>query len=114
MATASGDVFGAIATPVRREILAMLAQRELPVSTLAGSFDMTLSAVSQHLGVLRDAGLVNVRKDGKQRYYRLEPGPLETVSDWVDKYKPFWTEKLVALGEYLDKPNLDNSFGENK
>lgn len=107
MGTVGGDVFGAIATPVRREMLAMLAQRELPVTALAGAFDMTLSAVSQHLGVLRAAGLVQVRKDGKRRLYRLDPGPLETVSDWLEGYRPFWSEKLAALGEYLDDSTED-------
>jgi DNA-binding transcriptional ArsR family regulator len=102
------DVFSAISTPVRREILALLGSQELPVMTLAESFDMSLSAVSQHLSVLRDAGLVNVRKDGKQRLYRLEPAPLRAVSDWVNKYGPFWPEKLTALGEYLDETSKEN------
>jgi DNA-binding transcriptional ArsR family regulator len=104
----TGDVFAAISTPVRREILALLAASELPVTTLAESFDMTLSAVSQHLGVLRDAGLVNVRKDGKQRLYRLDPAPLRTVAEWVDQYGPMWTEKLTKLGEYLDETSKEN------
>ena len=107
-------MFGAIAAPVRREMLAMLARQELPVTALAGSFDMTLSAVSQHLGILRDAGLVRVRKDGKQRLYRLEPGPLETVADWLDKYGQFWPEKLVALGEFLDESALNESSEDKK
>ena len=64
--------------------------------------------------MLRDAGLVQVRKDGKQRMYRLEPGPLETVADWLDKYRPFWSEKLVALGEFLDESTLDEIIGETK
>ncbi len=104
----TGDVFAAISAPVRREMLALLATQELPVMTLAQSFDMTLSAVSQHLGVLRDAGLVNVRKDGKQRLYRLEPEPLRAVAEWVDRYGPFWTGRLTALGEYLDETSKEN------
>ena len=96
-------MFAAISTPVRREILARLAARELPVMALAECFDMTLSAVSKHLGVLRNAGLVNVRKDGKQRLYRLEPAPLRAVSEWANQYGRLWPEKLTALGEYLDE-----------
>jgi DNA-binding transcriptional ArsR family regulator len=99
----SGDVFAAIAAPARREMMQMLSIREMPVSELAESFEMTLSAVSQHLGVLRNAGLVSIRRDGKQRYYRLDPAPLRNVAEWVDRYEPFWKEKLAALGDYLEE-----------
>lgn len=97
------DVFSAISAPTRRAILARLAEREMPVQELAGSFDMTLSAVSQHLAVLREAGLVEIRREGKQRFYRLNPQPLRTVADWVRRYEPFWNRKLEALGEYLEE-----------
>lgn len=95
------DVFSAISAPTRRAILSRLAQREMPMLELAESFDMTLSAVSQHLGVLRGAGLVSIRKAGKQRIYRLNAEPLKEVSAWVQTYEKFWTDKLAALGEYL-------------
>jgi len=97
------EVFAAIAAPHRRAMLQMLAKRETPVMELAESFDMTLSAVSQHLTVLRQAGLVTIRRDGKQRFYRLNPQPLRAVSDWLSFYEPFWTDKLGQLGQYLDE-----------
>jgi len=84
-------------------MLQMLAQRETPVMEIADSFDMTLSAVSQHLTVLRQAGLVTIRKDGRQRLYKLNPQPLQAVSDWLSFYEPFWTDKLANLGQYLDE-----------
>jgi DNA-binding transcriptional ArsR family regulator len=99
----ASDVFGAISAPSRREMLRMLAGRETPVTVIAESFDMTLSAVSQHLTVLRHAGLVTLRKDGRQRLYRLNPQPLREVSDWLRFYEPFWNDKLGSLGEYLDE-----------
>lgn len=86
-------------------MLARLAQREMPVMELAESFDMTLSAVSQHLAILRDAGLVSQRKDGRQRLYRLEPEPLRAVADWVSFYEPFWNDRLHRLGRYLEEEN---------
>lgn len=98
---AQADVFAAISAPARREILGRLAGREMPVLELAESFQMTLPAVSQHLAVLKSAGLVNVRKQGRQRIYRLNPEPLKAVSDWVKTYETFWTEKLAALGDYM-------------
>jgi DNA-binding transcriptional ArsR family regulator len=100
---ATNDVFAAIAAPTRRAILQRLAHREMPVLELAETFDMTLSAVSQHLGILRDAGLVSQTKAGRQRIYRLNPEPLRTVAEWVQAYEPFWNDKLAALGEYLEK-----------
>jgi DNA-binding transcriptional ArsR family regulator len=98
----STDVFAAIAAAPRRAMLQRLADRELPVSELASTFDMTLSAVSQHLSVLRQAGLVSQRKAGKQRLYRAEPAPLKEVAEWLQTYEPFWTDRLQGLGRYLD------------
>ncbi len=99
----SGDVFAAIAAPARRAMLAKLATREMPVSELAASFDMTLSAVSQHLSILRDAGLVAPTKKGRQRVYRLEPQPLQTIAEWLAFYEPFWNDRLHQLGQYLEE-----------
>ena len=70
---------------------------------LAESFSMTLSAVSQHLSVLKQAGLVVDRRLGKQRIYRLNPQPLRQVSEWLQTYEPFWTERLTELGDYLEE-----------
>ena len=102
-ASSSADVFGAISAPARRALLQMLAKEEMPVLEIAESFDMTLSAVSQHLSVLRQAGLVSQRKQGKQRLYRLEPGPLREVADWLSFYEPFWRGRLELLGQYLEE-----------
>ena len=102
-AAQSDEVFAAIAAPTRRAMLQILARRETPVLELAESFQMTLSAVSQHLSVLRQAGLVTIRKDGRQRLYRLNAEPLRAVDDWLSFYEPFWTDKLDNLGKYLDE-----------
>lgn len=96
------EVFAAIAAPARRAILRKVAQGEVAVNDLAEGFDMTLSAVSQHLSVLKEAGLVSLRKDGRQRLYRLNPEPLRAVAEWLAFYEPFWTDHLHRLGRYLD------------
>lgn len=103
MIQTGSDVFGAISAPSRRAMLAMLAKREMPVMELAESFDMTLSAVSQHLAILREAGLVSQRKEGRQRLYRLEAEPLKEIADWLEFYQPFWTDRLHKLGQYLEE-----------
>jgi DNA-binding transcriptional ArsR family regulator len=97
------DVFSAISAPARRAILSRLTQREMPVLELAETFQMTLSAVSQHLTVLRGAGLVTMRKAGRQRIYRLNPAPLREVAEWVSTYEKFWTDKFADLREYLEE-----------
>jgi DNA-binding transcriptional ArsR family regulator len=100
---AHSDVFQAIANPARRAILDRLRRGEQPVLALAEPFAMTLPAVSQQLRVLRRAGLVYERREGRQRYYQLNPEPLKEVRDWMRYYDKFWTRRLRNLGNYLDK-----------
>ena len=100
---ASHDVFLAIADPTRRGILDLLGAGEQPVGYLAQQFDVTLSAISQHIRVLREVGLVAVRRVGRERRYRLNAEPLKEVSDWVQHYARFWQGRLDALGEHLEE-----------
>ncbi|NWF61289.1 MAG: winged helix-turn-helix transcriptional regulator [Fischerella sp.] len=100
---ASADVFVAIADPTRRAILDLLRTGEQPVKQLAEPFAMSLPAISQHLQVLCEAGLVQMRKAGRQRLYRLNPEPLKQISNWIADYEQFWQEKLDALGNYLEE-----------
>jgi DNA-binding transcriptional ArsR family regulator len=100
---ASADVFQVIADPTRRALLDRLRTGEQPVKQLAEPFAMSLPAISQHLQILCEAGLVQMRKAGRQRLYRLNPEPLKQVSDWVGHYEQFWQEKLDALGNYLEE-----------
>jgi len=97
------DVFSAIGEPTRRRLLDLLGTGEQPVNRLAQPFRMTRPAISQHLRVLRHAGLVTVRCVGRERRYRLRAKPLEEVYDWVAHYQRFWRKKLKALGKYLDQ-----------
>lgn len=101
--TAKSDIFHAIADPTRRAILDRLQHGEQPVKQLAEPFAISLPAISQHLQVLCNVGLVTQQRDGRQRIYRLNPIPLKQVSDWVNQYEQFWTTKLDALGEYLEE-----------
>lgn len=100
---ASADVFQAIADPTRRALLDRLRNGKQPVKQLAEPFEMSLPAISQHLQVLCEVGLVSQQRVGRQRYYRLNPEPLKQVSDWIDHYEQFWQEKLDALSDYLEK-----------
>jgi DNA-binding transcriptional ArsR family regulator len=95
--------FRAIAAPARRAILDLLRQGEHSVNELVEAFDLTQPAISQHLKVLREAGLVALEQRGRQRVYRLHAEPLREVYDWIGHYETFWRRKLDALGDYLDK-----------
>ena len=88
------DVTRAIAEPRRREILALVRERELSAGEIASRFEITRPAVSQHLGVLRDAGLLNERRDGTRRLYRARPEGLAGLRDFINQ---FWSERLQRL-----------------
>ena len=97
------DVFHAIAHPARRAILVKLRRGERSASELAEPFDMTFAAISQHLRVLEEAELVRARRDGRHRFYRLQPKPLRDVVRWIDEFAAFFEQRLDALGEHLDR-----------
>jgi DNA-binding transcriptional ArsR family regulator len=100
---ASDEAFRAVSDPTRRAIIDALAQGERTVTELCALFTVTQSAVSQHLRVLREAGLVEARLEGRHRHYRLLPEPLKAVHDWTVPYRRFWTERLQAIGAVLDR-----------
>jgi DNA-binding transcriptional ArsR family regulator len=97
-------VFAALASPVRREVLRLLRDSgPQSVRQLADQFAMARPSFSEQLRVLRDAGLVSERKDGRQRFYRLEAVPLAEVQDWLSPYERFWRERMSELGKVLDR-----------
>jgi DNA-binding transcriptional ArsR family regulator len=96
-------LYRAIADPARRRILDRLVEHgETPALGLGRNFRGSQPALSKHLRVLRDAGLVRVRRQGRMQVYRLDPAPLHEVAAWIEKYRIFWSERLDALGHYLD------------
>ena len=91
----------ALADPTRRGILAWLAMGEATVGELAEPFDMSLAAVSKHLKVLENAGLISRGREAQWRPCKLEAAPMAEVADWVETYRRFWDESLDRLGDYL-------------
>ena len=94
------DVFQAIADPNRRRLFDLLSSRARSVQELAGHFEISLAAVSQHLKVLLAAGLVSREVRGRFRIYRAEPGALRAAHDWTAQYSAFWSENLDRLNAY--------------
>lgn len=100
-ATNLDAAFSALADPTRRAIVARLKGRELRVSDVAAPFHMSLPAISRHVRVLEQAGLVTRTRAGREHYLRLRPEPLREVWSWVGHYERFWSERLDALADRL-------------
>jgi len=106
MVTASNrkpDVFGAISHPARRRMLDLLLDTDSSVSSITGHFRMSRPAVSQHLRVLLDAGLVTEQRHGRERRYHLIPERLSPVRDWITHYERFWDDRLQRLQIFMAK-----------
>ena len=95
-------VFAALADPTRRAILARLATGEATAGELAAAFPISPQAVSKHLNVLENAGLIVRTRQAQWRRCRIAPGPLRDVADWVAQYRRLWEERYDALDDYLD------------
>jgi len=98
----SAETFRAISDPTRRAILDLLRDETRTVSALAAGFDVSRPAISQHLKILRGAGLVRERKQGRQRYYSLHAQPLRAVDAWLQAYRRAWERNLLGLKEYVE------------
>lgn len=98
------DVFSAVADPTRREILSMLATKpDMPLYEITDRFPAGRTAISKHLTVLKEAGLVRDRKVGRETRFSFDPTPLKEVRDWVAHYEQFWTERLDDLKSLLEE-----------
>ncbi len=91
------EVLAALADPVRRELVELLARGEVAAGELADRFPVSRPAISRHLRVLREAGLVRSRVEGRQRLYSLDPRPLRELDDWLEPYRDLWAQRLDAL-----------------
>lgn len=94
-------IFEAIADPTRRQIIELVSSGELPAGEIAAAFDVTRPAISRHLRVLRESGLLTARGDGQRRLYRLRPEALTEIEDWISQTRSFWSDRLAALDDHL-------------
>ena len=97
------DVFQAIADPTRRQIIGMLAQQPLNLNAIAEKFDVTRQAVSLHVKILEECGLLIVRQQGRERFCEAKLDRLSEVSEWVGQYRQYWNTKFNSLDKYLKK-----------
>jgi DNA-binding transcriptional ArsR family regulator len=101
-AAAENKVFQALADPSRRAIFESLTRGEAAVKELTARFDISQPAVSQHLATLKEAGLVNARREGRRVYYRVQPRGMKPLIDWMAHYRAFWTERAGRLERLLE------------
>ncbi|HEU0065119.1 MAG TPA: metalloregulator ArsR/SmtB family transcription factor [Flavisolibacter sp.] len=95
------DVFQAIADPTRREIIYLVAHEPLNLNAVAENFKISRPAISKHIKILTECGLINIKQEGRERFCEANLKPLLQVSDWIEQYRVFWTRKLDALDEFL-------------
>jgi len=106
------DAFQAIADPTRRDIINMVARQPLNVNAIAEKFDMSRQAISLHIQILIDCGLIAVKQQGRDRFCEAKLAQLSEVSIWVDQYKQHWEDKLDNLEKYIEqlKKNRDEKY----
>lgn len=104
------DVFQAIADPTRREIIHLLSQKRLTLNGVAEKFDVSRPAISRHIKILSECGLIQIEQDGRERYCEARLQKLSEVSEWVAHYKKFWTSKLEALEDFLSESSVKKTI----
>ncbi len=108
------DVFQAIADPTRRAILGLLAIQSLSLNAVAENFEISRPAVSKHVKVLTECGLIEIKQQGRERFCEARLDKLNEVSQWVEQYKQFWESKLDALELYLEKIQKDKKNAKKR
>lgn len=102
------DVFQAIADPNRRAIINLLAGNKLTLNAVAERFDVSRPAISKHIKILTECGLIVIEQQGRERYCQAKLDKLREVTDWAEQYRKFWNEKLDALGHFLNNEDKLN------
>lgn len=95
------DVFQAIADPTRRQIIGLLSRQTLSLNRVAEHFEVSRPAISKHIKILTECGLIVIRQQGRERYCEANLGKIKEVSEWAEQYRAFWSQRLDALGNVL-------------
>ena len=95
------DIFQAIADPVRRDIIELLAEQPLTVNTVAEKFDISRPAISKHLKILNECGVVTINQKGRERFCEIQPSQLIPAFMWIDQYRKLWEDRIDSFEEYL-------------
>jgi DNA-binding transcriptional ArsR family regulator len=96
------DVFQAIADPTRRDIIVLIAKKTMTPNTVADSFDLSRQAISKHINILLECGLLSLNIEGREYYYSIEPKKLAEVNDWLDPFRKMWEDRFTKLDKVLN------------
>jgi DNA-binding transcriptional ArsR family regulator len=108
------DVFQAIADPTRRAIIHLISRQSLNLNAVAEQFDVSRPAISKHIKILTECGLIIIKEQGRERVCEARLQKLQEVSQWVEQYRTFWNQKLDALGDFLDLEDEDDALKKRK
>ena len=108
------DVFQAIADPTRRQIIGLLANKSLNLNAISDEFDMSRQAISLHIKILSECGLITINQQGRERYCEAKLDQLNEVAVWIEQYRKSWESKLDNLELYLDKLQKNKKHGRKK
>ena len=108
------NIFDTLSDPTRRHIVELLAEGECSVGELCGEFEISQPAISRHLRVLREAGMVASRTDAQRRMYSLKPGPFEEIDRWLERYGSFWRRRLDGLESVLLEEDREGTNEKNR
>jgi DNA-binding transcriptional ArsR family regulator len=108
------DVFQAIADPIRRDIIGLVARQSMNLNSIAENFPVSRPAISQHIKVLTECGLVIIRRQGRERYCEARLSSLSQVADWIEPFRKMWDEQFTALDHLLEKLQSKQKTSTNK
>ena len=108
------DVFQAIADPTRREIINMIAHQSLNLNSVSENFNISRPAISKHIKILTECGLIRIRQQGRERQCEAKLDGLNEISQWVEQYKQFWESKLDSLENYLSDIQKTKKYAKRK
>jgi DNA-binding transcriptional ArsR family regulator len=108
------QTFSALADPTRRAVLDLLREGRQPAGRIAQAFPVSRPAISKHLRLLRRAHLVREHREGRHRFYHLNPQPLKAVDSWLERYRVFWDANLASLRAFVEAEHAKESFGPSR
>ena len=108
------DIFQAIADPVRRDIINLLAEQTLTVNAIAERFEVSRPAISKHLKILKECGIIDINQQGRERFCQIQPRSLVPAFLWIDQYRNLWEEKLDSFEQYLTQLQAKNKKDEQQ
>ncbi len=102
------DVFQAIADPTRRQIIELLAEKEMNLNAITDNFDISRPAISQHIKILNECGIIEIEQIGRERFCKIQPNNLKEVADWIQRYTVLWEQKIDSFEKYVNKLRTKN------